>query len=151
MHHLNDRLAELGLALTNMGATAEQSLAGAISTGTHGTGMDLGSISAMVCRASRAWQWMRMMLSPGGGMQVTGLRLVSGLGEVVEASRDHNTDVFSAARVGLGALGIITAIKIHCVPAFRLHMTTVKVLCFFIAVTVACMPTYLHTSYVVHR
>lgn len=91
---------------------------------------------------------MGAMLSPAGAVQVTGLRLVSGLGDVIEASRDHNADVFSAARVGLGALGIITVIKIHCVPAFRLRMTTVKVLLLW---SLLYKVNALHMSYVLHR
>ena len=49
LHRLNSALEELGLSLRNLGATAEQSIAGAIATGTHGTGTGLGSVSAQVC------------------------------------------------------------------------------------------------------
>lgn len=48
LHHLNDELAIRGLALGNLGATAEQSIAGAIATGTHGTGVEWGSVSSAV-------------------------------------------------------------------------------------------------------
>jgi len=92
-------------ALLNLGATAEQSLAGAISTGTHGTGMPLGSIST----------------------QITALTIVDGRGEIVHASREHNSDVFDAARVGLGALGIITEITLRVPALFYLREQAISV------------------------
>ncbi len=97
LHDLNARLQALGLALPNLGDVDPQSLAGAISTGTHGTGGRLHGIAAAVI----------------------GLELVSGTGEVVEVDRQHPW--FGAARVGLGALGIVTEVTLQCVPAFLLH------------------------------
>ena len=93
------RLAERGLALPNLGSIGEQSIAGVISTGTHGTGLETGNLSSMV----------------------RSLRLVDGRGETVEVSRESDEDLFAAARVGLGALGVITQVTIDCVPAFRLR------------------------------
>ncbi len=99
LHVLNQTLDALGLALPNLGDIDHQTISGAISTGTHGTGGRLHGIAA----------------------SVTGLTLVTGEGSVVECSADREPEVFAAARVGLGALGIITDIELQCVPAFRLH------------------------------
>lgn len=99
LHQIPALLAPYGLALTNMGDIDRQSIAGAISTGTHGTGLGFGGIST----------------------QVTALTLVTGTGAVVHCSADENAELFSAARVGLGALGIIVAVTLQCVPSFTLH------------------------------
>lgn len=99
LHRLGPLLWDLGLAQPNLGDFAEQSLAGAVSTGTHGTG----------CRA------------PGLPATVVGLQLVTADGTVMSCSRDSHPDVFAAARLGIGALGIITKVTIRCVPAFALH------------------------------
>ena len=96
---LCDELDARGLALENMGDIAYQSIAGATSTATHGTGTRFGNLSS----------------------RIVGLRLVTGDGSVVECSADENPDVFAVARVGLGALGIISTVTLQCVPAFRLH------------------------------
>jgi L-gulonolactone oxidase len=92
-------LDDRGLALENMGDIAYQSLAGATSTATHGTGWHFGNISS----------------------RIVGMRLIAGDGSIVECSADEHPDVFAAARVGLGALGIVSTITIEAVPAFRLH------------------------------
>ena len=99
LHELNARLFGLGLALHNLGDIDEQTIAGAIATGTHGTGGRWASLSA----------------------QVAALELVLGDGSVVQASPEHNADLFSAARVGLGALGIVTAVTLNVEPAFTLE------------------------------
>lgn len=88
-----------GLAMANMGDIDRQSIAGAISTGTHGTGLAFGGIAT----------------------QVVAMELVVGTGEVLRCSATENAELFSAARVGLGALGIITAVTLQCVDAFTLH------------------------------
>ncbi|MGV1035934.1 MAG: D-arabinono-1,4-lactone oxidase [Candidatus Nanopelagicales bacterium] len=88
-----------GLALTNMGDIRVQSLAGALQTGTHGTGRDTGTFADMV----------------------TGLELVVGDGSVITTSATQNPDIFNAARVGLGAFGIVTAVTLAVEPAFRLR------------------------------
>ena len=80
---LNAELERSGLSLHNMGDIAEQTLAGAISTGTHGTGG----------------------LAAGLAAQVVGLELVTGTGELLRATPEENADVLDVARVGLGALG----------------------------------------------
>jgi L-gulonolactone oxidase len=94
---LNRRLADLGLAMANLGDVDRQSLAGAIATATHGTGSRLSNISS----------------------QVEALELVTGDGGVVEVDAS-DPDALRAARVGLGALGIVTAVTLRCVPAFTL-------------------------------
>ncbi|WP_189428178.1 D-arabinono-1,4-lactone oxidase [Streptomyces thermoviolaceus] len=95
---LNAALARAGLSLTNMGDIMEQTVSGAISTGTHGTGRDSGSIAA----------------------QVKGLELVTADGSVLTCSATENPDVFAAARIGLGALGIVTAVTFAVEPLFLL-------------------------------
>jgi FAD-linked oxidoreductase len=98
---LNAELARLGLSLHNMGDIAEQTLAGAISTGTHGTGGVAAGLAA----------------------QVAGLELVTGTGEVLRATAEENADVLDHARVGLGALGILTTITFRVEPLFLLEAT----------------------------
>jgi FAD-linked oxidoreductase len=95
---LNADLDRLGLAMTNLGDIDAQTISGAISTGTHGTGAKLGGIAT----------------------QVTGLELVLADGSVVTCSADERPDLFAAARVGLGALGIISTVTLRCEPAFAL-------------------------------
>ena len=99
LHVLNTALETLGLSLHNMGDIAEQTLAGATSTGTHGTGGLVGSLSA----------------------QIAGLELVTGTGEVVRASETEHPEVFAAARLGLGALGILTTLTFRVEPVFTLE------------------------------
>ena len=95
---LNDGLAERGLALPNLGDIDAQTLAGALATGTHGTGTRLQNLSA----------------------QVEALELVDGTGERRSVTADDG-DLLRAARVGLGSLGILTAVTLRCVSAFRLR------------------------------
>lgn len=99
LHRLNELLEGLGLSLHNMGDIAEQTLAGAISTGTHGTGGRVASIAA----------------------QVVGLTLVSGAGEELTCSSAEHPDVLEHARLGLGALGIITTVTFAVEPLFALE------------------------------
>ncbi|MER5292922.1 D-arabinono-1,4-lactone oxidase [Streptomyces pharetrae] len=99
LKRLNLALAREGLSLTNMGDIMEQTVAGATSTGTHGTGRDSGSIAA----------------------QITALEMVTADGSVLTCSAKENPEVFAAARIGLGALGIVTAITFAVEPVFLLH------------------------------
>jgi L-gulono-1,4-lactone dehydrogenase len=98
---LNTQLERMGLSLHNMGDIAEQTLAGAISTGTHGTGGVAASLSAQVC----------------------GLELVTGTGEVVSATETENPRLLEMARVGLGALGVLTTVTFRVEPLFALEAT----------------------------
>ncbi|HET9153949.1 MAG TPA: D-arabinono-1,4-lactone oxidase [Solirubrobacterales bacterium] len=95
---LNEQLAGLGLAMENLGDIDRQTIAGAISTGTHGTGARLRNISA----------------------QVEGLELVLGDGSVRHLDAATDPELLRAARVGVGALGAISAVTLRCVPAFTL-------------------------------
>jgi L-gulono-1,4-lactone dehydrogenase len=99
IHELSARLAEYGLALENLGDVDAQSIAGAISTATHGTGAQLRNISS----------------------QVAALTLVLADGSMLECSAETDPEVFRAARVGLGALGVLAEVTLRCVPAFRLQ------------------------------
>jgi L-gulonolactone oxidase len=96
---LGRRLAEHGLAQENLGDIDAQSIAGAISTATHGTGAQLRNISA----------------------QVAELTLVLADGSTLVCSPKRDPDTFLAARVALGALGVIAEVTLRCVPAFTLH------------------------------
>ena len=95
-----NRVLELeGLSLHNMGDIAEQTLAGAISTGTHGSGGRAASLAA----------------------QVVGLELVTGTGELLTATAETNPEVLEMARVGLGALGVLTSVTFRVEPVFLLE------------------------------
>ncbi|MFI0154395.1 D-arabinono-1,4-lactone oxidase [Streptomyces lydicus] len=98
LKHLNETLAAHGLSLTNMGDIMEQTVSGAAGTGTHGTGRDSASIAA----------------------QITALELVTADGSVLTCSADENPDVFAAARLGLGALGVISELTFAVEPEFLL-------------------------------
>jgi FAD-linked oxidoreductase len=99
IHQLNNELAARGLALPNMGDIAYQSIAGATSTATHGTGAALGNIST----------------------RIVGLEMVVGDGSIVRADENNDPELLRVARVGVGALGIVTEVTLRCVPAFNLH------------------------------
>ena len=104
VHVLNDALHARGLSLTNMGDIAVQTVAGATQTGTHGTGRASGGMAA----------------------QIAGLELVLADGRIVTVSADEPADglpdgLFDAARVGLGALGLVTALTFRAEPTFLLH------------------------------
>ncbi len=98
---LNAQLHAAGVALENLGDIDRQSVAGAIATGTHGTGGAL----------------------PGLNAQVVGMRLVDGTGAV----RDVPAETLPAARVALGALGVVTEVTLRVVPAYRLAQRVTKV------------------------
>jgi L-gulonolactone oxidase len=96
---LNERLAGEGLALPNLGDVGYQTVSGAVATATHGTGARRQGIAS----------------------QVVGLELVAGDGTVVRCSDREEPDVWAAARVGLGAAGLVSTLTLQCVPAFNLH------------------------------
>jgi len=96
---LNPALAALGLALSNLGDIDVQTVAGALSTGTHGTGGRIGGLAT----------------------QVRGMKLVLADGSVVNTSATERPELFSAARVGLGALGVLSTLTLQVEDAFALR------------------------------
>ncbi len=99
LHQLNELLWARGLSMQNLGDIDTQSVAGAISTGTHGTGSAFSGLAGLV----------------------VGLQVVLADGSVVDCSRDQGPDLFHAARLGLGAIGILSKIILDCPHAFAMH------------------------------
>lgn len=99
LHELSGILDPLGLALENMGDIDRQTIAGATSTGTHGTGARFSGLAA----------------------QITALTLVTASGELLVISAAENAELLPAARLGLGALGIVVEVTLQCVPSFLLR------------------------------
>jgi FAD-linked oxidoreductase len=100
LEQLNLELDRRGLAMPNLGDIAYQTVAGATSTSTHGTGARLTGLAD----------------------QIVGLRLVTADGSIVSCSADEEPEVFRVARVGLGALGIVSTVTLQVVPAFALQV-----------------------------
>ncbi|NWH07918.1 MAG: FAD-binding protein [Alphaproteobacteria bacterium] len=98
IHQIGRPLYEAGLALKNQGDIDRQAIAGAVSTGTHGTGVTLGNFSS----------------------EVTALRLVSGSGDIISANRVDNPEIFEAGRLSLGALGILLDVTLSVRPRYKL-------------------------------
>jgi len=96
---LGEPLHAHGMALRNQGDIDKQSIAGATSTGTHGTGPTLQNLSA--------------------GVRV--VRLVLASGEVVTCSADEEPELFAVARHSLGGVGLISELTVAVRPAYRLH------------------------------
>jgi L-gulonolactone oxidase len=99
LRELGPELAERGLAMENLGDVDAQGLAGALVTGTHGTGATFGNIAT----------------------QAAALRVVTADGAVVSCSADDDPDLFRAARVGFGAAGVVSAVTLRCRPLHRLR------------------------------
>lgn len=102
LHQLGTPLWGAGLALENMGDIDRQSLAGAISTGTHGTGPTLGNLAT----------------------QVIAIRLVTADGDSIEIDATSDQIPLVAARVSLGLLGVLSQIRVRLLPAYRLNERT---------------------------
>jgi len=98
LRRLAEELAANGLAQPNLGDIGEQTLAGAISTATHGTGAAFGTLST----------------------QVKALRLVTADGSALDVT-EHDPELLRAARVSIGALGVISQVTLQCEDAFNLH------------------------------
>lgn len=96
---LGEPLLEQGLALENQGDIDRQSLGGAFGTGTHGTGRELPNLSA----------------------QAVALRLIAADGAVLTCSANEQPELFRAARVSLGLLGVLSSARLRLLPAYRLH------------------------------
>ncbi|WP_308493538.1 D-arabinono-1,4-lactone oxidase [Microbacterium terrisoli] len=99
LHRIPALLRPYGLAMQNLGDIDRQTIAGAISTGTHGTGARFGSIAT----------------------QVTGAVLVTADGELLTVDEEHDADLLPAVALGLGALGVLVEVTLQCVPAFIMH------------------------------
>ena len=95
---LNRRLDGFGLAFENLGDIDRQTLAGSVATGTHGTGARFTSVSA----------------------QVEAVEMVLADGSALEISAAGDPSALEAARIGLGALGLIYAVTVRTVPAYRI-------------------------------
>lgn len=101
---LGEALAELGFAQENLGDIDAQSIAGAISTGTHGTGIQFGSIST----------------------QAVDFTIITSEGKILECSNQKNEEIFKAAQLSLGLLGVIVKVTLRVVPSYRLHQRTYR-------------------------
>jgi FAD-linked oxidoreductase len=99
LHRIPGLLAPYGLAMQNLGDIDRQSISGAISTGTHGTGAGYGGLAT----------------------QVVGITLVTAAGEFLRVDEQQNSELLPAVALGLGALGIIVEVTLQCVPAFVMH------------------------------
>ncbi len=98
LHALNTLLAQNGLAMVNLGDIDRQSLAGALSTGTHGTGGRLTGLTALV----------------------HGVRVLTADGSVIEADAQTHPGLFEAARLGLGTVGVLLAVTLRTSAAYTL-------------------------------
>lgn len=98
LRRLGSELANLELALENAPSWDRVTIAGAIATGSHGSGLAFGNLASLV----------------------TGLRLVLADGTVRSCSREQHPELFDAARISLGALGVITHIELQCIDHYRL-------------------------------
>ncbi|GAA3628746.1 D-arabinono-1,4-lactone oxidase [Microbacterium awajiense] len=99
LHRVPALLASSGLAMTNLGDIDRQSISGAISTGTHGTGARFGGLAT----------------------QVVGATLVTATGELLRVDESENAQLLPAVALGLGSLGILVDVTLQCVPQFVLH------------------------------
>ncbi|MBK6510307.1 MAG: FAD-binding protein [Haliea sp.] len=96
-------LEDAGQALVNMPDIDEQTLAGCLATATHGTGAGIGCMSTFI----------------------EGLQLVDARGDLVDCDANNNPELFQAAKVSLGALGVITQVRLQNVAPYRLRRETV--------------------------
>lgn len=99
LYHLDQYLQPLNQALINQGDIDQQSLAGAVATGTHGTGQQLSCLSALV----------------------TGFELLGANGDILWCDAHQNSPIFRAGRVALGSFGILTKISLQNMPRYQLR------------------------------
>ena len=99
LHQLPELLAPYGLALQNMGDVDRQTISGATSTGTHGTGLGFGGLAT----------------------QIVAAKLVTGTGELITVSETERPELLPAVRIGLGALGVLVEVTLQLVPRFVLQ------------------------------
>ena len=100
LYALGAALAQRGLAMENLGDINVQSIAGATSTGTHGTGLGFGNLAT----------------------QIAALKFLTADGREVVASPTENPELFAGGRIGLGSLGVLTEVSLRLVPAFKLRL-----------------------------
>jgi FAD-linked oxidoreductase len=96
---LNSALHRAGMALPNVGTIVSQTVAGALATGNHGTGLAHGPFASLA----------------------VGLRLVTADGTVMDCDSRRDPELFRCARTSLGALGVVTRVTLRCEPAFKLR------------------------------
>lgn len=99
LQQLNEMLPKYGLALANLGSISDQTIAGAISTGTHGTGWAFGILATTILE----------------------LEIVVADGSIVQCSRQSNKDLFLASLCSMGTMGVITKITLQCVADYSLE------------------------------
>ncbi len=99
IYALGRALHDQGLSLRNQGDIDRQAIAGAVATGTHGTGRALQNLTA----------------------SVTGIRLVAASGDIVECNVQQNAELFRAARLNLGAFGVVTQLQLQLADSYRLQ------------------------------
>lgn len=87
------------LSLYNLGDINQQTIAGLIATGSHGTGLSFGIAST----------------------QIAQIQIITAQGEVLECSETHNPEIFKAAQVSLGTLGVISRVKVKVLPKYYMH------------------------------
>lgn len=102
VYELNNYLAKRGLCIQNLGSISDQSMAGIIATGTHGSSAYHGLVSE----------------------QIVDLSIMVASGEVIKCSADENTNLFRAGLLSLGKLGVITDVTIRTVPTYTLELVT---------------------------
>lgn len=103
LHKLGEDLFRMGLSQENLGDINVQSISGATATGTHGTGITFGNIST----------------------QIEEITFVNGKGEIITCNASDEA-LFNSIRISLGSMGIITRVKLRCVPAYNLHLEKKK-------------------------
>ncbi|CAN5310115.1 D-arabinono-1,4-lactone oxidase [soil metagenome] len=99
LYQLPALLGQHHLALENMGDIDKQTIAGAVSTGTHGTGARFGGLAT----------------------QIAAMTFVTADGGILKVSPTENAELLPAARIGLGALGVLVDVTLRCVPEYLLH------------------------------
>lgn len=99
LHRLGEELYSSGVSMANLGDIATQSIAGALLTGTHGTGQQLGILAS----------------------QLVGVQIVTAKGDVLDWNEQDHPDEMNAVRVSLGALGIVVKMTLKVQPAYKLH------------------------------
>ncbi|MBO9597773.1 MAG: FAD-binding protein, partial [Cohnella sp.] len=102
---LGELLHAEGLAQENLGDIDVQSIAGAISTGTHGTGTAFGTIAT----------------------QVVGLTVITGAGEIISCTESSHPELFKALQVSLGSLGVIAQVTLRLRPSYKLSYESARV------------------------